>query len=133
MSWFAAFFHWLGTPFRLLLDPEGRKAWAIMMMAGCAVVMTAYVSAVLWLVRMYPRYAFDLGLIGFVMLGIVITGLAALVVKRDIDLHALGLQLKISDQQVEEIANKVIANTLTPPAPPTAPSVIVQTGSPPTA
>lgn len=132
MSRIAAFFHWLGTPFRLLLDPEGRKAWAIMMMAGCAVVMTAYVSVVLWLVRMYPRYAFELGLIGFVMLGIVITGLAALVVKRDIDLHALGLQLKISDQQVTEIANKVIANT---PAPALAApaSVIVQTGSPPTA
>lgn len=126
------FFSALATPFRALLNPEGQKAWAILLMAGCAIAMTAYVIWVLWIVKDRPQYAFYLGAAGFVMIAIVTTGFASLIVKRDIDLHALGLQLKISDQQAQQIADKVVAAT--PPPPPAAAqppaAVIVQTGAP---
>lgn len=133
MTWYSRFFRWLGTPFRALFDIEGRRAWAVMLMAGCAVTMTGYAGVALWLVRMYPSYAFYLGAGALMLVAIVITGFASLVTKRDIDLHALGLQLKISDQEMQEIANKVVAGTpppavVVPVAP--QPSVIVQTGSP---
>lgn len=127
-----AFFHWLGTPFRTLFDIEGRRAWAVMLMAGCAITMTAYAGVALYIVRTHPNYAFYLGAGALMLVAIVITGFASLITKRDIDLHALGLQLKISDQEMQEIANKVVAGT--PPPPPAviapAPAVIVQTGTP---
>lgn len=122
----------MAKPFQALFDIEGRRAWAVMLMAGCAIMMTAYAGAALYIVRNYPDKAFYLGAGALLLLAIVITGFASLITKRDLDLHALGLNLKISDQQVEEIANKVVANTPTP-ATPAAASVIVQTGSPPTA
>lgn len=104
-----------------------------MLMAGCAIMMTAYAGVALYIVRNHPNYAFYLGAGALLLLAIVITGFASLITKRDLDLHALGLNLKISDQQVEEIANKVVANTPAPQAAQPAASVIVQTGSPPTA
>lgn len=122
----------MAKPFQALFDIEGRRAWAVMLMAGCAIMMTAYAGVALYIVRDHPNYAFYLGAGALLLLAIVITGFASLITKRDLDLHALGLNLKISDQQVEEIANKVVANTPTP-ATPAAASVIVQTGSPPTA
>lgn len=120
------FFHWLGSPFRALFDIEGRRAWAVMLMAGCAITMTAYAGAALWIVRTHPNYAFYLGAGALMLVAIVITGFASLITKRDIDLHALGLQLKISDQQAQEIANKVVAAT-----PPT-PTPVVVVAPPPT-
>jgi hypothetical protein len=121
------FFHACGSPFRALLDPEGRRAWALLLMAGCSVVMSLYVCAVLWIVRNQPQYAFYLGIGGFLMIAIVTTGYAGLLVKRAIDLDALGVKLKISDQQMQDIADKVATAV---PASPAAPTVVVQTGAP---
>lgn len=130
----AAFFRALGAPFRALLDPEGRRAWALMLMAGCSVAMTAYVVWVLWLVREHPQYAFYLGIGGFIMIAIVTTGFAGLLVRRSIDLNALGVKFRVDDQEIQQIADKIVAATPPPPpVPPAAASVIVQTGSPPTA
>lgn len=127
-----AFFHALGAPFRALLDPEGRRAWALMLMAGCSVSMTAYVVWVLWLVRERPQYAFYLGIGGFLMIAIVTTGFAGLLVRRSIDLNALGVKFRVDDQEIQQIATRIAAAS-PPPPPPAAPSVIVQTGTPPTA
>lgn len=128
------FFHWLGTPFRALLDPEGRRAWALMLMAGCSVSMTAYVVWVLWIVRATPQYAFYLGVGGFLMIAIVTTGFAGLLVRRSIDLNALGVKFRVNDQEIQQIADRIVEKTPTPPAPPPiiapAPAVIVQTGTP---
>lgn len=127
-----AFFHWLGTPFRYLFDIEGRRAWAIMLMAGCGVTMSAYAGFSLYLVRHNPNLAFYLGAGALMLIAIIVTGFASLITKRDIDLNAFGASMKISDRQVQEIADKVVAGTPTPAAVPVAPapSVIVQTGSP---
>jgi hypothetical protein len=126
----ASFFYALGTPFRALGSAEGRRAWALMLMAGSNVMMTAYVSAVLWIVRKNPQYAFYLGLGGFFMIAIVTTGFAGLLVSRAIDLDALGVKLKISDQQMQQLADKVATAVPTPPVPPAPPppTVVVQTG-----
>jgi hypothetical protein len=127
-----AFFHVLGAPFRALFNIEGRRAWAVMLMAGCAVTMTAYAGFALYLVRKYPNYAFYLGAGALLLVAIVVTGFASLITKRDIDVNALGMKFRVSDQQVQEIASAVVAAT--PPAPPPAPpppaAVIVQTGTP---
>lgn len=130
----ARFFRWLGTPFRALLDPEGRRAWALLLMAGCSVSMTAYVVWVLWIVRTTPQYAFYLGVGGFLMIAIVTTGFAGLLVRRSIDLNALGVKFHVNDQEIQQIADRIVEKTPAPvavvaPVAP-APSVIVQTGSP---
>jgi hypothetical protein len=58
----AAFFSALATPFRALADPEGRRGWALMLMAGCGVSMTVFAAFALWIVRNNPNYAFYMGL-----------------------------------------------------------------------
>lgn len=133
MGRIAAFFNALASPFRALLDPEGRRAWALMLLAGCSTSMTGYVIWVLWIVRGVPKFAFYLGIGGFVMIAIVTTGFAGLLVRRSIDLNALGVKFRVDDQEIQNIADRIAAVTPTPPPPPAVPSVIVQTGSPPTA
>lgn len=135
MSRWGAFCHALATPFRALKDPEGRRAWALMLMAGCSVSMTAYVVWVLWIVRKNPQLAFYLGVGGFLMIAIVTTGFAGLLVRRSIDLNALGVKFRVNDQEIQQIADKIVAATPPPPPPPPAviapaPAVIVQTGTP---
>lgn len=122
----------LAKPFLALYDIEGRRAWAVLIQAGAGVAMTVFASFSLYLVRSDPQRAFFLGVGALLMLAIIITGFAALLVKRDIDLNALGLRLRISDQQVDAIANKVVAATPPPPPPPAQapPTVVVQTGTP---
>lgn len=126
------FFHWLGTPFRTLFDPEGRRAWAVMLMAGCGVSMSVYAGFSLFLVRRNPNYAFYLGCGALLLIAIVITGFASLITKRDIDVNALGIKFKVSDQQVQEIAAAVVQATPTPP-PAVAPIVVVAPPPPPPA
>jgi hypothetical protein len=125
-------FRVLGAAFRALLTPEGRRAWALILLAGSAISMTGYASVVLWLVRHDPSRAFYLGVGAMIHIAIVTTGLAGLLVKRDLALDAGPIRLKVSDQEAQVIADKVVAAI--PPPPPAQPSsVIVQTGSPPAA
>lgn len=119
MSRIGAFFHALGAPFRALMDPEGRRAWALLLMAGCSVTMTVYVAWVLWLIKSHANYAFYLGVAGFIMIAIVTTGFAGLLVKRIVDLDALGIKFKVSDAEIQAIAEKVAAAV-------PSPTVIVQ-------
>lgn len=123
MTWLASFGHWLATPFRALMNVEGIKAWAVVLLAGAGIAMTVYAGFAMFLVRDDPKLAFYLGVGALLLLGIIITGYAGLIVKRDVDLKALGLQLRISDQEKQEIAAAVVAAT--PPAPP----VVIQTGA----
>jgi hypothetical protein len=121
------FFHVLGTPFRALMTPEGRRAWALLLLAGCSVTMTAYVIGVLWIVKTTPQYAFYLGIAGFLMIAIVTTGFAGLLVRRSIDLNALGVQFRVNDQEIQNIADRVAAAV---PPPPAGPTVVVQAAPP---
>lgn len=132
MTW-AGFRESCKAPFVAAFSLEGRRAWAVMIMVGGGISMTVYAAFVLYIVKDRPQLAFYLGIGALMLIGIVITGFAGLIVKRDIDLNALGVKFRVSDQQVSDIANAVVAAT--PPPPPPAPpaSVIVQTGSPPVA
>lgn len=84
MSWYARFFHWLGTPFRALVNPEGRRAWAVLIAFGCEVVMTAYATWALWLVKDRPSYVFWLGTQAMGLVLLMSTAFTGLLVKRDI-------------------------------------------------
>jgi len=124
----AAPFHAAATPFRVLLDPEGRRAWALMLMAGGGLAMTVFAGFSLYLVRSVPAYAFYLGLAALFLIGIVITGYAGLLIKRTIKGSVLGSSFEISDEQTQAIAAAVVAAT--PPTPP-PPPVVINTGVPP--
>lgn len=126
------FLHALAAPFRALADPEGRRAWALMLLCGAGISMTAFASVGLYMLRDRPTYVFYLAAGAMLLIGIVITGYAGLLVKRDIDINALGMKFRVSDQEVQAIAAAVVAATPPPPpAPPAAagPAVIVQTGA----
>lgn len=92
-----AFFRALGSPFRALQDPEGRRAWALALMAGGAVMMTAYATLALWLVRAHPAYVFSLGLAAHLSIVLVLTGFVGLLVKRAIKVQDGNRTLDISD------------------------------------
>lgn len=127
MKYVAGFFGALATPFRVLDDPEGRRGWALMLMAGGGVSMTIFAAFALYLVRSVPAYAFYMGLGALALIGIVITGYAGLLIKRTIKGSVLGNSFEISDEQTQAIAKAVVEAT--PPPPPPAP-VIIQTGTP---
>jgi hypothetical protein len=116
-----AFFRALGSPFRVLMDPEGRRAWALMLMAGGGLSMTIFAGFVLYIVKERPDYAFRLGVGALILIGIVITGYAGLLIKRTIEGGALGVHFRISDEQTAALAQAVV--DATPPPPP--PTVIV--------
>ncbi|HYI43717.1 MAG TPA: hypothetical protein VD768_08865 [Sphingomicrobium sp.] len=67
-----------------LLTAEGRRAWALVLLAGAGVAMTAYAAGVLYLIREHPRLAFYLGLSAHFLILVVVTGYAGLLVKRSI-------------------------------------------------
>ncbi len=129
----AVFFGALASPFKALMSPEGRRAWALMLMAGGGLSMTIFAGCALYIVRDYPNYAFYMGLASLFLIGIVLTGYAGLLISRVIKGSVLGNSFEISDQQVQQIANKVVEATPPPPPPPPvapAPTVVVQTGTP---
>ncbi len=128
MSWARGFFGSCATPFRALMDPEGRRAWALVVLACGGVALTTYAAFALYLVRAVPNFAFYLGLAAMVSVDIVLTGFAGLLIKRTIKGSVLGNSFEISDDQAQAIAEKVVAATpLPPPSQPA--SVIVQTGA----
>lgn len=92
-----AFFHAFAAPFRALADPDGRRAWALIFMAGGAFTMTVYAAVALWLVRKNPGYAFSLGIAAHVTIVLVLTGFVGLLVKRTVKVSDGKRVLDISD------------------------------------
>jgi len=82
-----------------LVDPvssDRRRNWGLIMLAGGGMAMTAYAGAALWLVRDDRDYAFYLGAGALGLVGVVLTGFSALLVKRTIRVTRDGLDY--SDQ-----------------------------------
>lgn len=98
MSRIGAFFHVLGTPFRILMDPEGRRAWALLLAAGGGMMMTTYAAVALWLVRKSPAYVFSLGLVAHISIIFVLTGFLGLLIKRALKASDGKRTIEISDQ-----------------------------------
>lgn len=116
----------VASPFKALMDPEGRRAWALVFMAGGGISMTAFAGVALHIVRNNPTYAFYLGAAALFLIGIVITGYAALLGRKaTIEGSLLGNSFRISDAEVQRIAEKVVEAS--PPPPPPPPPVIIQT------
>lgn len=98
MSKLGTFFRALGTPFRVLMDPEGRRAWALLLAAGGGMMMTTYASVALWLVRKSPAYVFSLGLFAHISIIFVLTGFLGLLIKRTLKVSDGKRVIDISDQ-----------------------------------
>jgi hypothetical protein len=82
---------------KFLLTPEGRRAAAFGAMTGGAMAMTIYASFALYLVRNEPEYALALGLAAHVAVFVVLTGYAALLVKRTIKASVAGSSFEAID------------------------------------
>jgi hypothetical protein len=82
--WARAFLHWLRLAFCALLDPEGRRAWAVLLCGGGGMIMTAYASAALYIVRTHAMLAFWLGLAAMGIILFVMGAITALLAKRHI-------------------------------------------------
>jgi hypothetical protein len=107
------------------MDPDGRRGWALVLLALGGVSMTVFAGFALYYVRTVPKFAFYLGLAALFLIGIVLTGFAGLLIKRTIRGSVLGNSFEISDEVAGKIADKVAA-AAPPPLPP-AP-VVIQTG-----
>lgn len=82
-----------------IVDPaasDRRRNWGLILLAGGGMAMTAFASASLWLVRSDMDYAFYLGAGALGLVGVVLTGFSALLVKRTIRVTRDGLDY--SDQ-----------------------------------
>ena len=78
------FVGWIKAAFCALMDPEGRRAWAVIIAWGCGAVMTVYVEQALYLVRNNPMLVFWLGVAAMSIILVVISAITGLLVKRDI-------------------------------------------------
>jgi len=83
--------------FRAILTPEGRRAWALGLLAGGGLAMTIFAGAALWIVRDRPQLAFSLGLGALMLIAIVLTGFAGLLVKRTINVALPGARFEATD------------------------------------
>ena len=84
-----------------IVEPDAsdkRRTWGLILLAGGGMAMTAYASVVLWLVKENADYAFYLGLCAMGLIGVVLTGLAGLLMKRTIRANILGNEVEISDK-----------------------------------
>jgi hypothetical protein len=79
-----AFFGWIHLAFCALLNPEGRRAWAVILCGGCGIVMTVLAYWGMYLERDHPAYVFWLATEAFGIILIVISAITGLLVKRDI-------------------------------------------------
>jgi hypothetical protein len=99
-AWPRGFVGWIHTAVCALTTDEGRKGWAMLAALGCAVMMTAYAGAALWLVKTSPMLVFWLGVAALVINVIVVTGLMVLLgIKRDVDVNASkdGIHGRLND------------------------------------
>lgn len=95
--------------FRALLTSEGRRAWALMLLAGGGVSMTVYAGAAMFLVQTNPTYIFYLGLASQIQIAIVMTGFAGLLVKRTLRASIAGGEF--SSQDLPDPATEAAAKT----------------------
>lgn len=78
-----------------LVDPaasDRRRNWGLVLLAGGGMAMTAYACAALWLVRDDRDYAFYLGAGALGLVGVVLTGFSALLVKRTFRVSRDGVE-----------------------------------------
>lgn len=110
--------------FRQLLNPEGRRGWALALLAGGGMAMTLYAIVAMILVRGNATYVLYLGLAADIGVLITLTGFAGLLVKRTIRASGLGAEFSASDvpdepargaaDKANEIAGEATGERATP-------------------
>jgi hypothetical protein len=84
IRWIAAFIHWMHLALCALMNPEGRRAWAVILCGGCGIIESAYSTYALLLLRDHPGYVFWLGTEANGLVLIVVSCFTGLLVKRNI-------------------------------------------------
>lgn len=76
-----------------IATPGGRKAWAFLALVGGAIVMTLFAAFGVWLVRGSAGMSFWLAILAHAQVFVVLTGLAALLVKRAVKITRAGAEI----------------------------------------
>jgi hypothetical protein len=74
-------------------SPGGRKAWAFLAMVGGAMVFTLFAAVGVWLVRNSIGLSFWLAVLAHAQVFVVLTGLAALLVKRSVKISRDSVEI----------------------------------------
>lgn len=80
-----------------LLSPDGRRAAALLFLAGAGAVMTVYAAFAMYLVKNVATDVLALGLSAHVIIFVVVTGFAGLLVKRMLKASVAGSSFEASD------------------------------------
>lgn len=97
-----------------MMTPDGRRAWALAFLAGAGMTMTAYAAVALYLLKDRPNAVLTLGLSAHVIIFVVVTGFAALLVKRTLRATVLGNSFEASDTETLKDGDNVTINKETP-------------------
>lgn len=93
------FFRTIRNALAALMTAEGRRAWALVLLAGGAAMMTIYSGFAMYLVKGRSDFVFYLGLAAHFTILVAITGFAGLLVKRSIVAEfGEGRRLEFTDQ-----------------------------------
>lgn len=80
-----------------IMTPDGRRAWAFVALVGGAITFTGFAAVGVWLVRMAPGLSFWLALAAHAQVFVVLTGLAALLIKRTVRVGRDGVEIEDRD------------------------------------
>lgn len=75
-----------------ILTPDGRRAWAFAALVGGAMTFTLFAAFGVWQLRNLPAFTFWLALAAHGQVFVVLTALAALLVKRTIRVGRDGVE-----------------------------------------
>ena len=93
-----------------MTTPEGRRAWALSLMAGAAITMTLYAAVAMYLVRADVTAVLTLGMSAHAIIFIVVTGFAALLVKRTLRASVLGSSFEATDSDAIHDGDSVMVS-----------------------
>lgn len=77
------------------LSSDRRRNWGLILLAGGGMAMTAYAAVALWMLydrEAPPSYLLYMGLASLALIGIVLTGFSALLVKRTFRIGRDGVE-----------------------------------------
>ena len=73
--------------------PDGRRAWAFIAMVGGSITFTVFAAVGVYLVRNYAGLSFWLALAAHAQVFVVLSGLAALLIKRTVKVTRDGVEI----------------------------------------
>lgn len=77
-----------------IMTPDGRRAWAFAAMVGGAITFTLFAAYGVYIVRGNASYSFLLALAAHAQVFVVLTGLAALLIKRMVKVTRDGVEVE---------------------------------------